>query len=166
MPTHLGSASLSSPNFTLDALPATTLSICPDLGQVQEYAGWHTHGLVACPYGLVIVLWLSSQSMVWVYYYKPSHEFKWLSGNTVRTNFTSQKHDEQLKNKCSAVAEMGDRLATIDISRKVGAVPLSGSPCHTMSPGPWPTYVRSGILINPAIWPQQTWAENWGSCAL
>jgi len=27
-------------------------------------------------------------------------------------------------NKCSAVAEMGDRLATIDMGRKVGAVPL------------------------------------------
>jgi len=26
--------------------------------------------------------------------------------------------------KCSAVAEMGDRLATIDMSRKFGAVPL------------------------------------------
>ena len=22
----------------------------------------------------------------------------------------------------------------------------------------------SGILIHPAIWPQQTWAENWGLC--
>ena len=31
-------------------------------------------------------------------------------------------------NKCSAVAEMGDRLATIDVGRKegAGAVPLSG----------------------------------------
>jgi len=26
--------------------------------------------------------------------------------------------------KCSAVAEMGDRLATIDMGRKLGAVPL------------------------------------------
>jgi len=31
------------------------------------------------------------------------------------------------RNKCSAVAEMGDHLATIDMGRKVGtAVPLSG----------------------------------------
>ena len=97
MPTHLGSASLSSPHFTLNALPATTLSICPDLGQVQEYAGWHTHCLVAYPHGLVIVLWLSSQSMVWVYYYKPYPEFKWLNGDTVSTNFNGQKHDEQRK---------------------------------------------------------------------
>jgi len=29
-------------------------------------------------------------------------------------------------NKCSAVAEMGDRLATIDMGRKWGAVPLLG----------------------------------------
>jgi len=25
-----------------------------------------------------------------------------------------------------------------------------------------PTSVPSGILIHPAVWPQQTWAENWG----
>jgi len=29
-------------------------------------------------------------------------------------------------NKCSAVAEMGDRFATIDMGRKLGAVPLFG----------------------------------------
>jgi len=23
----------------------------------------------------------------------------------------------------------------------------------------------SGILIHPAVWPQQTWTENWGGCA-
>ena len=31
-----------------------------------------------------------------------------------------------------------------------------------MSSGPRPTSIRSGILIHPAIWPQQIWAENWG----
>jgi len=41
-------------------------------------------------------------------------------------------------NKSSAVAQLGDRLATIDMSRKVGAaVPLSvggaGSPQHTVA---------------------------------
>jgi len=45
--------------------------------------------------------------------------------------------------KCSAVAEMGDRLATTDMGQKVGAVPLftgeAGSPSNTMSPGPRPT---------------------------
>jgi len=29
----------------------------------------------------------------------------------------------------------------------------------TMSPGPRPTSVPSGILIHPAVWPQLTWAE-------
>jgi len=29
-------------------------------------------------------------------------------------------------NKCSAVAEMGNRVATIDMGRKLGAVPLMG----------------------------------------
>ena len=40
---------------------------------------------------------------------------------------------------CSAVAEMDDRLATIDMGRKLGAVPLfgggAGSLCNTMWPG-------------------------------
>ena len=39
--------------------------------------------------------------------------------------------------------------------------PCSQSVC-TMSPGPRPTSVPSGILIHPALWPQQTWTENWG----
>jgi len=40
------------------------------------------------------------------------------------------------------------------------------SPSNTMSPGTRPTSVASGILILPAVWPQQTCAENWGGgCA-
>jgi len=34
-----------------------------------------------------------------------------------------------------------------------------------MWPGPRPTFVPSGILIHPAIWPQLTWAKKWGLCA-
>jgi len=54
---------------------------------------------------------------------------------------------------------MGDRLATINMGRKLGAVSvLAGgrarSPCSTMQPGPRPTIVPSGILIHPAVWPQ------------
>jgi len=45
-------------------------------------------------------------------------------------------------NKCSAVAEMGDRLATIDIGRKLGAVPPFWEgvldPHLTLWPGPRP----------------------------
>jgi len=120
-----------------------------------------------------------------------------------------------LANKCSAVAKMGDRLATIDMGQKLGevAVPLfgcvelgphvtqcrlseayvrtkwhldpssrlattdigrklegcasffgtgAGYPSNTMSLGPRPTSIPSGILILPAGWPQQIWAENWG----
>ena len=33
---------------------------------------------------------------------------------------------EDVTNKCSAVAEMGDHLATVDMGRKLGAVPLLG----------------------------------------
>ena len=63
-----------------------------------------------------------------------------------------------LTHKSSAVAEMGDCLATIDMGQKLGAVPLLGgrvgSPSNTMSPWPKPTCLPSGILIHPAIWPQ------------
>jgi len=63
----------------------------------------------------------------------------------------------QTLNKSSAVAEMGDRFATVDMGRRVGgaAVPLSAgeswSPSNTMSPGPSPTSVPSGILIHPTV---------------
>jgi len=40
----------------------------------------------------------------------------------------------------------------------------SWSPSNTMLPTPRPTSVPSGILMHPAVWPQQTWAEKWGGC--
>jgi len=43
---------------------------------------------------------------------------------------------------------------------------LVGSPSNTMSSGLRPTSIPSGILIHPAVWPQQTWAENWGAMRL
>jgi len=50
---------------------------------------------------------------------------------------------------------MGDRLATIDMNRKVGGLcPFlggAGSPSNTVWPGPRPTSVPSGILINPTV---------------
>jgi len=51
--------------------------------------------------------------------------------------------------------------------RKLGSsAPLlgrgAGSPSNTMSLGPRPTSLPSGVLIDSAIWPQQIWAENWG----
>ena len=70
-------------------------------------------------------------------------------------------------NKCSALADVGDRLATIDMGRKGGIMPLSGvglGPHLTQWPGPRPTCVPSGILILAAVWPQRTWAQNWGLC--
>jgi len=66
---------------------------------------------------------------------------------------------------CSAEAEMGDRLATIDVAKNWGLYTFwkdgAGSPSNTTWPGQRPTFVPSGILIRPAVWPQQTWAENW-----
>jgi len=62
------------------------------------------------------------------------------------------------------------RLATTDIGRKLGELcPFrggeAGSPSNKMSRRPRPTSVPSGILIHAAVWPQQTWAENWGGSA-
>ena len=67
--------------------------------------------------------------------------------------------------KSSTVAEMGDRLATID-RKEVGGVAVTlsgggGSPSNTMWPARRPTSVPSGILIYSAVWPKQIRAENW-----
>jgi len=63
------------------------------------------------------------------------------------------------------------RLVTIDMSQKVVGLLChffgggrTGSPSNTMRPGSRPTSVPSGILVHRGVWPQQTWAENWG-CA-
>jgi len=41
-----------------------------------------------------------------------------------------------------------------------------GSPSNSVWPGPRPSSILSGVLIHPAVWPQQTWAENGeGGCA-
>jgi len=57
------------------------------------------------------------------------------------------------------------RLATTDMGRKLGAVPLwggeAGFPSNTMWPGPRPTSVPNGILIYPAVLPQKTWAADY-----
>jgi len=50
-------------------------------------------------------------------------------------------------------------LATINMGRNVqGAVPRfqggAGSPSSTMWPRLRPTYIPSGIMIHPAVWPQ------------
>ena len=42
----------------------------------------------------------------------------------------------------------------------------SWAPSNTTWPRWRPTSVPSGILIPPAVWPQQTWAENWWLCPL
>jgi len=97
--------------------------------------------------------------------------WRWQFNLSVESNQnveSSCKSVEFRSNKYSAVAEMGDRLATIDMSRKLGAASLfegrAGLPSNTMWAGPRPTFVPNGILIHPAVWPQQTWTEI-GGCA-
>jgi len=72
-------------------------------------------------------------------------------------------------NNSWVVAEMGDRLTTRDMGKKSGLLypfpcGVAGSPSNTTSPGLRPTSLPSGILIHPAVWPQQTWAKNWQLC--
>ena len=47
-----------------------------------------------------------------------------------------------------------------------GGVPIfgggAGCPSNTMLPWLRSTSLVSGILIHPAVYPQQTWAKNWG----
>ena len=67
--------------------------------------------------------------------------------------------------KSSAVAEMGDRGHNRHGPKRAGAAaPFAGagagSPYKTRWPGPMSTSVLSGVLIHPADWPQETWAEN------
>jgi len=69
----------------------------------------------------------------------------------------------QCSNKCLAVAEMGDCLATIDMEGTLGG---AGSPYNTMWPGPRPTSVPNGILIYARIWPQYMGREVGAVCAL
>jgi len=67
-----------------------------------------------------------------------------------------------IENKSSEVAEMGDRLATVNTGRKMEAAVCpflqNGSwvPSNTMSSGPSPTSVPSGILIHSTVRPQYT----------
>ena len=71
--------------------------------------------------------------------------------------------------KCSVVAEMGNRLATINMGENWGRLcacaPLGEGelgPHVTLSPGPRHTSLPSGSLIHPVVWPQDM-AKNWGN---
>ena len=60
-------------------------------------------------------------------------------------------------------------FVTTDMGRKLlGAVPLwgvgLGAHVTQCGQGGESTSIPSDILIHLAVWPQQTWAENWGWC--
>jgi len=64
-------------------------------------------------------------------------------------------HDIIDCDKSSAVAEMGDRLATVGMGRKLGGAAVgAGSPSNTMWRGPRPISLLSGIVIHPTVWPE------------
>jgi len=57
--------------------------------------------------------------------------------------------------KSSAVVEMGDRLATIGMGRKLGGAAVgAGSSSNTVWPGLRPASLPSGVLMHPTVWPQ------------
>ena len=64
-----------------------------------------------------------------------------------------------------AFSSIHSRLATTGMDENWGCVPLgeeAGSPSNKCGQGQErPTAVLSFILIHPAVWPQQTLAENW-----
>jgi len=81
----------------------------------------------------------------------------------IKCHVTATKRKTCIANKSSAVDQIGDRLATIDMGRKSGGVPPffgggggAGSPSNTMWPEPMPTSVPSFILVHPTVWPQYT----------
>ena len=80
----------------------------------------------------------------------------------IKCHVTATKRKTCIANKSSAVDQMGDRLATIDVGRKLGGVPPyfggggGAGYCDTMWPEPRPTSVPSFILVHPTVWPQYT----------
>jgi len=58
-----------------------------------------------------------------------------------------------------------DRGRKLDVCSFWGAGTQSNTH-YTMLPGLRPTSVLSGILIQPGVWPQRTWAQNWGCAPL
>ena len=67
--------------------------------------------------------------------------------------------------------DASSRLATIEMGRKLencggGSAPFFGAwarfPSNIKSPWMRPTSVPTTILIYPAVWPQQTWADFFG----
>ena len=79
----------------------------------------------------------------------------------IKCHVTATKRKTCIANKSSAVDQIGDRLATIDMGRKSGGVPPffgggggAGPPSNTM--WPMPTSVPSFILVHPTVWPQYT----------
>jgi len=74
----------------------------------------------------------------------------------IKCHVTATKRKTCIANKSSAVDQIGDRLATIDMGRKLGGVGGAGSPSNTMWPEPRPTSVPSFILVHPTVWPQYT----------
>jgi len=94
-----------------------------------------------------------------------------IGGIKPRGNWQVKVHLKNLpSNRCSAVAEISDHLATVDMGRKLGGLcPFSwgaGSLSNTMWPGPSLTFIPSDIVIHPDVWTQLTSAENWGLCHL
>jgi len=62
--------------------------------------------------------------------------------------------------------DLYSRLATVYMGGKLvgGFAPFAergaGSPSNTMSPGLRPSFLPSDVLVQPDVWPQQTWTEN------
>ena len=78
----------------------------------------------------------------------------------IKCHVTATKRKTCIANKSSVVDQMGDRLATIDMGRKLDGVPpffgagawgRAGSPSNTVWPEPRPTSMPSFILVHPTV---------------
>jgi len=95
--------------------------------------------------------------VVWLCFRRPGKSSSTSSGAVSRKQ--PRRQMPATFNKSSAVAEISDRLAAQSWPEKWGGccAPFPGGagfPPNTMSHGPRPTSVPSGILIYPTVWPQ------------
>ena len=94
----------------------------------------------------VFVLWTSVSHLS----IQNTLELKRQLFNYVSNIVSRSGHHIYKYNSISAVAEIGDRLATIEENQWGGR---AGSPSNSVTCAE-PTFVPSGILMHPAIWPQ------------
>ena len=113
---HWATAAVSATQKLTTVLPATHLCIHK----------WNQACMLKFPSHRASTNFYRYISLIPLWFYNPldtKRSFWRCTHSPIKRNVQQQKINT---NKCSAVAEMGDHLATIDMDRKLGAVPLMG----------------------------------------